>query len=106
MRHIEPNLNPPDYEAPISDLEEEVLGFLEEKTLLPTVINDQIVGLVNFFEKTDADTEARYARKLAERLRDMARKLDAKYPVACICPDGVHHGGYVPQKNCPEHGWK
>lgn len=75
--------SPYDGEPAISDLEEAVLGLLEEAGI-DTATNDAIVKLIN----------------AAERRRDEGE------PPPCICPDGHHHGSYIAQANCPEHGWK
>lgn len=74
MRHIEPNLNPPDYDDGVTYLQEEVLGFLEEHTLLPSIINDQICELVIFYEKhSDGEMDDfHYREDLAEKLHSMS----------------------------------
>lgn len=77
MRHIEPNLNPPDCDDGVTELQEEIGIWLEANTLLPSIINDQIMELVAFYEGhcDSGPTDPAYRAALAERLADMSVRV-------------------------------
>lgn len=78
-RFIEPNLNPPDYDDGVTELQEAVLGVLEEN-LLPEILNDRICELVVFHERLGGDPQPvhSYAFHLAIKLRAMADEMEKR----------------------------
>lgn len=64
----------------VTDLQEAVLGFLEDETMLPSVLNDQIVELVMFHERQDGIDHSDYRHALVTHLRAMAGKLARQAP--------------------------
>lgn len=68
--------SPPEVDDGVTDLQERVLGFLEDQTSLPTIINDQVNALVVFYEKTRPEVDEVYLICLASELRRMAAKID------------------------------
>jgi hypothetical protein len=74
MSQIKGAPTPPDVDDGVTDLQEKVLGFLEDQTPLPTIINDQVSALVRFYEEAMEDYQGDYhfAKDLAAQLVDMS----------------------------------
>lgn len=64
----------------VTDLQELVGGFLEEKTPLPEIINDQVCELVRFYEEVMPDYQGdwHFAKDLAAKLSDMSIAISKK----------------------------
>lgn len=75
VRREDPGIEDP----PISDLEEKVLGLLEDE-LVPEILNDRIVELIDFHHRQGGEPQPvhSYAFHLAIKLRAMADEMEKR----------------------------